>query len=348
VVTVPPHVDPLAALSPAERVGDLFMVGSTATAAEQVTLDAVSSLHVGGVFLSGRSHAGVAATAAVVAGLQAAARASNPTAGRLLVATDQEGGEVQVLNGPGFTPMPTALQQGALTPVVLRSDAHTWAQQLEAAGVNMNLAPVVDFIPTPATAPENPPIGAFQREFGFTASTIDADADAFRTGMATAGITTVIKHFPGLGAVTGNTDTTAGVTDNTTGPGATAVNVFRHQIDAGAPCVMVSLADYTLIAPGTPAVFSRTVVTDLLRRQLGFTGVIISDDLSAATQVSAWSPANRAILAIEAGVDIILVSRNPTVTREMVHAVLTKDLTDPAFAAQVDVAARHVLTLRQR
>jgi beta-N-acetylhexosaminidase len=347
-ISLPKPIDPIAHLTLAQRVGQLFMVGTTASGAEQVSLDAVSKHDVGSIFLSGRSYAGVAATAAVVARFRALVSASTTGGEELLVATDQEGGEVQVLHGPGFAQMPTGLAQGQLSSAKLRSDAGAWAGELARAGVNMDLAPVVDLLPSAASAPGNPPIGAFKREYGFSAPTIMAHATAFRDGMATSNVLTVMKHFPGLGFVTKNTDTSSNVVDTTTAADGDAVAIYRDAIGRQANCIMVSSAIYQRLGESTPAVFSPAIVTTLLRNQLGFNGVIMSDDLSAAKAVAAWSPAQRAILAIEAGVDIVLVSADPTVAAEMVNAVTAKARTDKAFAALVDVAARRVVLLKAR
>jgi beta-N-acetylhexosaminidase len=207
----------------------------------------------------------------------------------------------------------------------------------------MNLAPVVDLVESAEAATSNPPIGGFDREFGFDAPGIVAHADAFRAGMTAGGVTSVIKHFPGLGAVTANTDDTAGVTDTTTNAQSDSVGIYRSEIASGADTIMVSSAIYSQLDPAAPAVFSSTIVTGLLRDQLEFDGVIITDDLSGATQVAAWSPADRAILAIEAGCDIVLVSRTPSVAAQMIDAVVAKAKSDPAFATLVDAAATRVL-----
>jgi beta-N-acetylhexosaminidase len=269
--------DPLAGLTVEQRVGQVFMVGTTASGAETATLQAVRDRFVGGIFLSGRARDGAAATAAVVAQFTAVAFPGRP----LGVSTDQEGGQVQVLQGPGFSAMPSALEQGAMDAASLQSSATTWARELASAGVTMNLAPVVDLIADSAAAASNPPIGAFDREFGFDAPTIVEHADAFRAGMTAAGVTSVIKHFPGLGAVTANTDDTAGVTDTTTNAQSDSVGIYRSEIASGADTVMVSSAIYSQLDSAAPAVFSPTVVTGLLRDQLGFDGVVITDDLVA-------------------------------------------------------------------
>ena len=337
-----PTVDPLAGLTLEQRVGQLFMVGTPATAPGTEVLDALQTRFVGGVFLSGRSALGVAATRAVVDQLTAASTSALP----LLVATDQEGGEVQVLRGPGFSMIPSGVEQGTQTVDELTANAQRWGSELAAAGVNFDLAPISDVVADAASAPANAPIGAFHREFGFDQQTVEQHAGAVISGMRSAGVLTSPKHFPGLGLVTENTDTTADVTDDLTYQDSPSVKVSETLIDQGACCIMVSTADYALLDPGVPAAFSPVIVDGLLRQTLGFRGVVITDDLSGATQVTAWSPADRAIMSIEAGDDIVLVSRYPQYAAEMIDAVVAKARTDPAFAALVDDAARRVVELK--
>ncbi|HEX4442216.1 MAG TPA: glycoside hydrolase family 3 N-terminal domain-containing protein [Galbitalea sp.] len=343
-----PEPDPVAGMTLAQLVGQVFMVGTTAGSAQSVSLRAVSELHVGNVFLSGRSHLGVAATAAVVGQFRSRVTAAATARQPLLVATDEEGGEVQVLSGPGFATMPTGVAQGKLSTGRIRTASVAWGASLSAAGVNMNLAPVVDLVASPAGAATNPPIGVFRREIGFAPGSIVSHANAFRAGMASSHVLTVLKHFPGLGHVTENTDTSRGVVDTTVTSGGADLGIYRAEIAAGAPCIMVSSAVYSKLDPSAPAIFSRKVVTDLLRGSLGFTGVIISDDLSAAAQIDGYSPGTRAIDAISAGDDIVLISSRPDLAAQMTAAVLAKAEVDPAFAATVKEAARRVVELKHK
>jgi len=211
--------------------------------------------------------------------------------------------------------------------------------------VTLDLAPVVD-VPTEGGAASNAPVGALRRAYGFAAADVEAHADAFTDGLAGAGVAVAPKHFPGLGRVTGNTDSAAGVVDDVTDASSEQVQVFRHEVARGARFVMVGTASYARLDPGTPAAFSPAVVQGLLRGQLGFSGVVITDDLSGAAQVAAWSPGDRAVKAIEAGCDIVLASKDPSVVPAMVSALVERARTDPAFAAQVDQAARRVLAAK--
>ncbi|HEU5271567.1 MAG TPA: glycoside hydrolase family 3 N-terminal domain-containing protein, partial [Jatrophihabitans sp.] len=266
-------------MTEAQRVGQVFMVGTPAGSVSSQTVTDIQSYHVGNVILTGRSSAGVAATAAVSASLQAKADGPSTSGVPLFIATDQEGGNVQVLSGTGFSTIPTALTQGSYSASTLRADAKTWGSQLKAAGVNVNLAPVLDTVPSAAFAPYNAPIGYYQREYGYDPTTVSTEGGAFAQGMADAGIAVAIKHFPGLGRVTQNTDTSSGVTDTQTTRYDSYVTPYANAVNAGAPFVMVSLAYYSQIDPANPAASSPTVVTGMIRGDLGFTGVIISDSL---------------------------------------------------------------------
>lgn len=325
-------------MTPEQRAAQLFMVGTDATRAEGPALDAVATHGVGGVFLAGRSAGGVAATAAVVAALTAAA-GELP----LLVATDQEGGLVQVLRGPGFSEMPSAVLQSGLGPAALREAARGWGAELAACGVNLNLAPVADIVPDPA---HNPPIGGYRRQYGADAASVAANAAAFSAGMLESGVRGVAKHFPGLGYVTDNTDTVANVVDSRLGPDDPNIAVFRSLVRASTRFVMMSSARYPLLDPVTIAAFSRRIVTGILRETMGFGGVIMTDDVGAATATQAWAPADRAVLAIAAGCDLVLVARAAQLVPEMIAGVVARAAGDETFAARVDESARRIVGIR--
>jgi beta-N-acetylhexosaminidase len=296
---------------------------------------------VGSVFLAGNSRQPAAQTAALVAGLQQPAGAV-----KLFVATDQEGGSVQRLQGPGFSPIPNALTQGSFSAAAELNSATQWGRELATAGINLNLAPVLDTVPGAGAAPGNPPIGALAREFGYTPATVTAAGVAFLQGQLAAGVDPTVKHFPGLGRVTANTDTSTGVTDHVTTRTDPDLAPFAAAIAAGTPFVMMSLAIYSQLDPANPAAFSPTVITGLLRGDLHFTGVVISDDLGAARQVAAVAVGDRAVRFIAAGGDVILTVA-PGQIAPMTAAVLARAQTDPAFAAQVDAAVLRVLAAKQ-
>ena len=270
-----------AALSLEKQVGQLFMVGVTPGQGTQ----RVVAAGVGSIILLGTWTGGRAATAAQVEAFTRAVPG-------LLVATDQEGGVVQRLKGTGFDTIPNAPAQAALGDEALGQAADRWATQLWAAGVRYKLT-------------TNQPIGVLKRGYGSDAATVGARVAAFVTGMERASVATSLKHFPGLGEVTGNTDFTS-ATDSVTTRTSASIASFRAGIAAGASSVMVSSAVYSKIDPGVPAVFSKLIVTEMLRGDLGFTGVAISDDLGAAESVSGVSPGDRAVRFFAAGGDLLI------------------------------------------
>jgi beta-N-acetylhexosaminidase len=320
------------------------MVGTPADTPDPTALAAMADPGVGGIFLRGRSSAGAAATASLVAQFTAVEPATGP---RTWVATDQEGGDVQVLSGDGFEPMPTALTSAQRDDATLRADAERWGAQLRAAGVDMNLAPVADIVTSADTARLNQPIGIYNRHYGYDEATVADKAGVFAQGMREAGVLPTIKHFPGLGRVTGNTDYAADVVDTVVGADSPDVNVYRTLLGEGPAAVMMATAVYQRIDPSMPAAFSEPVVTGLLRDELGFDGVVMTDDISATAQVARWAPADRAVLAVDAGVDLLLLSADTSVFPEMYQAVLQRAKTDPAFAEKVDAAAGRILELKE-
>lgn len=325
-----------------QRVGQLFMVGTPADEVDRTTRAQIGRFHVGNVMLTGRSYGGVEDPARVSRTMQ---REVSPraTAGvRLFVSTDQEGGQVRVLQGGGFSVIPSALEQGRWAPAKLRAAARTWAGQLRRAGVNLNLAPVMDTVPSRRAARHNPPIGRYDREFGFTTARVARHGVAFLKGMRDGGVASSIKHFPGLGRVRANTDTDAGVTDKVTRRGDPYLKPFRAGIDAGTPFVMMSTAYYSRLDKLNPAAFSPFVVTTMLRGDLGFRGVVISDDLARAVQVASFTPAQRALRFIRAGGDVVLTV-DPGPLPAMYDAVLDRARHSKAFRARVNDAALRVL-----
>jgi beta-N-acetylhexosaminidase len=329
-------------MTSAQRVGQLFLVGVSDDVAGSQTTAAVRGYHFGSLLLPENS-AGTTSLAAAAASVQALAPAATGGA-RFFIAANQEGGEIQQLTGPGFATMPSELEQGSWSASTLRKAATDWGDDLRAAGVNLDLAPVMDVVPT-ATAASNAPIGALDREYGADPAVNGAHGTAFTQGMAKAGVMTVAKHFPGLGQVTGNTDFTANVIDNVTTADDPYLNSFGAVIGAGVPFVMVALATYTRIDPARLAVFS-PVVMRLLRGRFGFKGVIISDDLGDASAVQAIPAGTRATDFLTAGGDLI-TSQSVGPAEQMATAVLDKASGNTAFRATVDAAARRVLAAKQ-
>lgn len=344
-----PSDDPEAAVAAAlegmdrrTQIGQLFVVGLSPEELDQGPDLAADG--VGGLFLRGRPEQSSADLAVITGGWQEAV-----TGPRLWIAADQEGGSVQTLKGEGFDRLPSAAEQGDLPPDQLRMLVDGVGAALHGAGINLNLAPVVDVVPA-GTEAANEPIGAFDRQYGSTGAEVAAAASTVVEGLAAAQVTATLKHFPGLGRVTQNTDTSADVVDPATTPGDEQVTAFTDVLarTGGAhPMVMMSSATYARIDPSAPAMFSPAVIGDLLRGGLSFDGPVISDDLGAAEALAAVPVGERAVRFLAAGGTLVLTVAVDTYA-EMLDAVLARAGSDPAFAEQVDAAVRTALLAKAR
>lgn len=328
-------------MSADQRIGQLFLLGLANDQLGAAETSAIRTNHFGSVWFTEQSAAGAPAIRAVADAVQGLATQETTAGVRFFVAANQEGGIIQSLSGPGFSTIPSALDQGAIDPATLRTSAALWGRELASAGVNLNFAPVLDVV-APGTDAQNAPIGALRRGYGHDPATVSAHAVAFMRGMEDAGIATTGKHFPGLGRVTGNTDFTAAVGDEVTTASDSYLAPFRDAIGAGIPMVMVALAKYQRIDPAELAVFSPTVMRQMLRTSLGFTGVVVSDDLGATVAVANISPADRAINFLNSGGDFI-ISKTITPANAMATAIAARVSADAAFRSRVDDAALRVL-----
>jgi beta-N-acetylhexosaminidase len=331
----------LAPMTEEQRIGQLFLLGLANDQLGTAELSAIRANHFGSVWFIEQSAAGANALRTVADAVQTLATPETTASIRFFVAANQEGGIIQSLSGPGFSTIPSALDQSVIDPATLRSRAALWGRELATAGVNFNFAPVLDVVP-PGTDAQNQPIGVLRRGYGHDPATVSAHALAFTRGMAEAGIATSGKHFPGLGRVKGNTDFTAAVVDDVTTVNDPYVAPFRDAIGAGIPFVMVALATYQRIDPANLAAFSPIVMRDMLRFSLGFTGVIVSDDIGATVAVENITPADRAIGFLSAGGDMI-ISKTVAPANAMATAISARASTDTAFKARVDDAALRVL-----
>jgi beta-N-acetylhexosaminidase len=334
----------LATLTFDQRIGQLFELGLAGDRLGPTEINLIQTDHIGSVWFVETSRAGVAPIGVVAAAVQAQTSSAATGNVRFFVAANQEGGLIQAMQGAGFSQIPTAVVQGSWAPALLQSRAAGWAQELRAAGINFNFAPVMDVVP-PGTDAQNQPIGALQREYGHDPATTGSHGAAFLTGMHQSGVAVSLKHFPGLGRVTGNTDFTT-ATDTTTTTSDPYLQSFSQGIAANADFVMVALARYTRIDPNQLAAFSAVVMSQMLRGTMGFQGVIISDDLGNTAAVASIPPGNRAIDFLSAGGDMI-ISKTSAPAHAMVLAIRSRAAADANFHQRVDDAALRILRAKQ-
>ncbi len=282
--------------------------------ADEVVAVSVDAAHVGSY--GPAAHAGFGAllvfgSRAPVGFARVVARLQSMTPGGLamLVMSDEEGGGVARLTNLVAAP-PWARVMGARWgPARIRLAGERLGASMLAAGLNVDLAPVLDVDPRAVYPGARDPDGL--RSFSGVAATVAADGTAFFQGLAAAGVTAVVKHFPGLGAATGNTDFGPAATRPWPQLVASDLAPFSAAIAAGAPAVMVANAR----VPGLtaePASLS-PVVYRYLRGPMGFRGLIMTDSLSAgAISAAGLTVSAASVEAVGAGADLVLAGPSPT------------------------------------
>jgi beta-N-acetylhexosaminidase len=289
----------------------------------------VAAGQVGGVILLGHGWSSAGVVRAAVDRLQSVAcRHGSP----LLVGVDQEGGTVRRF--PWAAPIESAAAMQ--TPAMARAQAGETALLLDKAGVRIDFAPVSDTISTPRSF-----LGT--RSFGNDPSLVARLVSAFVTGLQTGGVAATAKHFPGLGSAVASTDDRPVTIARSAAFLTARLAPFRAAITAGTKLVMVSNASYPALDPsGTQAAFSHTIVTGLLRQQLGFDGVVITDALDAGAVAHVQHAPARALAA---GVDLLLYSQ--TAASEAGYASLVHDAaTSATVRANLATANQRVAALK--
>ena len=241
--------------------------------------------------------------AALTASLRAAAT------GPLLVAIDQEGGRVSRLNpAMGFPATRTQAAIGATDdPDVAQAAGRAMGDTMAAAGIDLDLAPVVDV----NVNPTNPAIGALGRSFSADPSIVAASAEAEIRGLHASGVRSAIKHFPGLGSAAANTD--FAVVDVSKTWTQQELEPYETLIGAGLPdAIMIGNILNRAFDATLPGSLSAATVTDLLRGRLGWSGVVVTDDLGAVAITSRFTRAEAVALAIEAGNELLLFANQAT------------------------------------
>jgi beta-N-acetylhexosaminidase len=254
----------------------------------------------------------------------------------LLVMVDQEGGLVKRLGG---APSASAAQMGATGPAFSRRQGEATAANLREAGLNVDLAPVLDVARPGGTIAET------ERGFGSTAIRVMATAVPFAQGLENGGVVATAKHFPGLGSAVENTDFAVqriGLPKRTLR--AVDEQPYRRFVAAGGDMVMLSTAIYPAFS-SRPAAFAKPVATGELRDRIGFEGVSITDALESVAVRSFGGPAKAGLAAAAAGTDLLLFT-DYRAAAEAGRAMLRRLRREPAARAAYESSAGRVLRLR--
>jgi beta-N-acetylhexosaminidase len=314
---------PSAGLSLESKIARLIVVGFRGSRLDQTPwlTTALRTTGLGGVILFDRdqltgAHRNVISPDQVrtlVNDLRAAAGARP-----IIVSVDQEGGLVTRLSPEhSFPPLASEADIGRGSATAAKTWAKTMATTLANAGMNLNFAPVVDL----NVNPTSPAIGALDRSFSADPAVVVRMATIEIDALRAAGVRSTLKHFPGIGSSTTNTD--FGVADVTKTWSRTELEPFRRLIAAGtADLVMAGHVVNGQLDPDRPASLSKAVVTDLLRGELGWAGVVVTDDLQAAAITRHFGRDDAVILALEAGNDLLLLANQQVYDKGVVDRVI--------------------------
>ena len=349
--TPDPIAEAVAAMTTEQKVSQLLVAGIEGTQLGQDAVQAVQDYQVGGVILFGRNVESAGQLAELTNGLKDLNGDYTP----LFLCVDQEGGRVDRMP-PEVDDLPPALDFGAIADAGARMDAcfalgQTLAAQCAAFGFNMDFAPSMDIW----SNPENTVIG--DRAFGTDAATVTGAANEAALGILSGGVIPVAKHFPGHGDTAVDSHYGLPVVDKTLEeleerelvPFRQAIDttcVYGTYGDAAIPAVMVAHILMTQLDPDWPASLSHKVVTGLLREELGFDGVVCTDDLTMGALSETWGVGEAAVLAVEAGCDLLLVCHgadNLTAARDALLEAVDSGRISPE---RLDESVKRILSLK--
>jgi beta-N-acetylhexosaminidase len=316
---------------------------------DMATVTGATKVGVGGLLFLGNA----AAPSSLASELGGATAEPSP-----LVMADEEGGGIQRLAG-AVTSVPWPREMATtMAPGQIQTLAGEVGRQMRQLGVNVDLAPVLDIDGGEGPSSTDPD---GLRSFSPQPAVAGQDGIAFMRGLQSGGVIAVVKHFPGLGGASGNTDSGPAATPPIATLQTGGLVPFRAAITAGATAVMVANAT----VPGLtdlPASLSSSVIGGLLRTQLGFGGLVLTDSLSAGAVSQAGYPLPRAaVAAITAGADMVLFGSTLTAaetrlltpqnvaatTDEIIAALVHATAAGTLSADRLDVAVEHVVAARR-
>ena len=313
-----------------QQVGQLIVLSFSGTAPPEYVLDALRERRAAGAILFGGNVRGPEQ-------LRALTRALRSAGGKPIVAVDQEGGDIRIV--PWAPPSRSAPEQQAAGAV--GSDAESAARALRSLGITVSLAPVGD-VPSVRRA------ALASRSFSSRAVEVSASMRAAIRGWRAGGIAATAKHFPGLGGARVNTDD-APVTIRRTRAQLETTDLppFEAAIRAGVPLVMIGHARYPALDRNRIASQSHAIVGDLLRGELGFRGVVVTDSMEAAASLGTGSITRVSERAVQAGADLLLLTGRGSYAPVYRHLLAVAKRSE-AFRARVRESAARVLALKAR
>lgn len=321
----------------AQVVGQKLVVRMDGTTPSADLLGRIKRGEVGGVILMGFNITTRSALVTLTGKLRAAAAAGGQPP--ILIAVDQEGGPVKRIPWAPPTLSPPEMGRLASTTVARQQGADTGAA-LRSLGIDVDFAPVADVPVSTASF-----MYLAGRTWSFNASRTAYLADAFATGLQSQGVIPTMKHFPGIGLATRNTDSSVVTIRASTAAMAAGLRPYQRAISHRIPLIMLSNATYTAYDAHYAAGWSRPIET-LLRRDLGYTGATITDSLDGTAKARGLTSAHLAIRAARAGTDMILITGSEATSRGVYAALLADAQSGTIARATLRASYDRILALK--
>ena len=316
-------------------VGQMFVVSVGGTEPDYYINKMIRERNIGGVLLFGYNMKSEAQTKALTGTLQELSMKTGPAI-PLFVAVDQEGGKVS--SAPWVSRQPAAAQVGARGDLAqAREVAEQMGRELLRAGVNTDLAPVVD-------TGFGAAIGT--RSFGENPKLVAEMGVASVEGFESAGVVSAAKHFPNHGPATSDSHLNLPIVDHDRRKlRSYDMPPFEAAVRAGVPMVMVGHLLYPAIDPNRPASLSPEVI-GTLREELGFEGVVLTDDLAMAGATGDGTVARAAVRAVGAGADLLIISSPPQEQTDAYDAVVEAVESGEIPRERVETSVERVLRVK--
>lgn len=322
-----------------DKVGQLFMVGFDGHESNTDILNLIDKYNVSGVCYFSRNLKNPKQVHKLSTTLQNKAKKGFP----LLLTIDQEGGMVNRLT-EGITISPSNMALGALNNrVYTKQISEIIAKELRAMGVNMNFSPALDV----NNNANNPVIGV--RSFGETPNLVSVHGNEIVQAYQKENIAPSVKHFPGHGDTDVDSHLDLPVVDHPTERlEEVELAPFKYVIDRGVDSIMVSHVSFPTLENKYPATLSHNIITGLLREKLGYDGVVVTDCMEMLAIDNNYTSAESAILAINAGIDLVLVSHTYDKQRAAMDGVIEAVRSGEITEERIDQSVRRVLALKAR
>ncbi|MBB4824346.1 beta-N-acetylhexosaminidase [Sporosarcina luteola] len=322
-----------------EKIGQLFIFGFEGNQFSPELNAMIQQHHIGGLILLGKN---VSPPLDIIKILNDAKAANQDNQIPLFLSVDEEGGRVSRLP-KGIRKLPAAEKIGKQNdPQLNYRTGEYLAELLHAFGYNMNYAPVMDV----RSNPSNPVIG--DRAYATNAHTVADLGIETMNGMKDNGVIPVIKHFPGHGDTSVDSHESLPVVDKGLEELArTEFMPFQQAIDAGADVVMVAHVVYPALDPKWPASMSGRVINDLLREQMGFQGVVITDDLTMGAITNDHSVSEAALQSFLAGSDLLLIAGDYDDQLQTIQLFSQAIASGVISEERLNDSVRRILTLKE-